>query len=192
MEAGRTMTTAQLNLYRRLAGQARKVWRARGIPASECEAERHALHARALGANKSSLDFTNGDFDKVKGALLAVIDGSDLGAQIDALNQPKKRRLWSIRDLLAKMQKPEAYAMAIARQMHGGALSSAASLDDLGEEALEAVIVSLKGEKRRAKVRAAVPVAVETEDDAARGSGVRGKATGAAGPAFSSIGVLVV
>jgi hypothetical protein len=152
------MTDPQLNLYRRLAGQARKVWRARGIPAAECEAERHALHARALGADKSSLDFTNRDFDKVKGALLAVIDGSDLEAQIDALNQPKKRRLWSIRDLLAKLQKPEAYAMAIARQMRGGALSSAASLDDLGEDALDSVIVALKAEKRRAKVRAKIDV----------------------------------
>lgn len=159
------MTDPQLKLYRRLAGEARKVWRARGIPAAECEAERHALHARVLGEDKSSLDFTNGDFDKVKAALLAVIDGSDLDAQIDALNQPKKRRLWALRDLLARLQKPEAYALAIARQMHGGALSSADTLDDLGEAALDAVIVALKAEKRRAKVRGAVPVVAMEKDD---------------------------
>lgn len=149
----------QLDLYRRLCGQARKVWRARGVPAAECEAERHALHARALGADKSSRDFTNADFDTVKGALMAVIDGTDLDAQLDALHQPRKRRLWRVRDLLARQCKPESYALAIARQMHGGALASAADLDDLGEAALDALIVALKVEKRRADEREPLPAA---------------------------------
>ena len=158
------MSEAQLRLYRVLCGQARKVWRARGVPAAECEAERHALHARALGEDKSSLDFTNGDFDKVKAALLVVIDGTDLDAQLDALKQPQKRRLWVIRDLCARMRKEEAYALGIARQMLGGALHQADDLSDLGEAALDAVIVALKAEKRRANGRAKVLVAAGAPD----------------------------
>lgn len=143
------MNAKQLNLYRALWGQARKVLRAGGLPAAECEAERHAIHARELGADKSSRDLTNGDFDKVKAAFLAIIDGADLDAQLDAQEQPRKRRLWVIRDLLARQRKPESYAVAIARQMHGGALASADDLGDLGEAALDAVIVALKADRRR-------------------------------------------
>ncbi len=143
------MSPAQLKLYRALWGQARRVLRAQGMEPKDAEAERHAIHVRELGRDKSSLALTNADFDKVKAAFLAITDDTDLGAQLAAQEQPRKRRLWTVRDLCARLEKSEAYALGIARQMQGGALASAGGLEDLGDAALDAVIVALKAEALR-------------------------------------------
>ena len=85
------MSPAQTMLYFREVGRARDVLKAKGLPFGDVQ--RHALHKKALGATKSSKDFTNGDLDKVLAALRAIIDPGDLRAQLHALDQPEVRNL---------------------------------------------------------------------------------------------------
>ncbi len=85
------MSPAQTMLYFREVGRARDVLKAKGLPFGDVQ--RHALHKRALGVSKSSKDFTNGDLDKILGALRAIIDPGDLKAQLHAIDQPELRSL---------------------------------------------------------------------------------------------------
>jgi hypothetical protein len=85
------MNQAQLGLYRREWGLARKWFRAHGLLPMQADAKRHALHKQALGADKSSLDFTNAEFDKVLAAFRAVHDGGNLDAQLRQAEQPEDR-----------------------------------------------------------------------------------------------------
>jgi hypothetical protein len=47
---------------------------------------------KALGADKSTKVFTNGDLDKVLASFRAIHDGGNLNAQMDAEDQPERRR----------------------------------------------------------------------------------------------------
>lgn len=90
------MNAAQTNLYLYEWGRARKWFREHGIDPKQADAKRHALHAKALGRDKSSKDFTNADLDKVIAAFRAISDGGNLDAQLAQIDQPEERRKWII------------------------------------------------------------------------------------------------
>ena len=104
------MTKPQTTLYFREWGAVRK---------ADPSADRHALHAQALGADKSSKDFTNRDLDKVLGAFRAISRPADLAAQIDRSDQPRKRLLWRINSTLKLLalyvEDAEGYVKSIMR-----------------------------------------------------------------------------
>ncbi|HZP61120.1 MAG TPA: phage protein GemA/Gp16 family protein [Opitutaceae bacterium] len=84
------MTSAQLRLYRFEASQWRKALKARGLSARD--EDRHSLHRRVLGRDKSSLDLTNAEFDKILAAFRAESRPGDLDAQIRQLDQAPQRK----------------------------------------------------------------------------------------------------
>jgi len=79
---------------------------AHGKTKPEADAMRHELHKKALGADKSTKVFTNRDLDKVFSAFRAIYDGGNLNAQMDAEDQPHRRR--------AKM---EAWCINLSREV---------------------------------------------------------------------------
>lgn len=85
------MTDAQTRLYWREWSLAREWYRSHGKGTSQADEMRHTIHARALGREKSSKDFTNPDLDKVLAAFRAVHDGGNLEAQLRAEDQPVLR-----------------------------------------------------------------------------------------------------
>jgi len=82
------MTKAQTRLYWREWSKVRK---------AEPKTDRHELHIRALGLDRSHKEFTNGDLDKVLAEFRVVSEPWNLNAQMRQLNQPRKRLMWSIR-----------------------------------------------------------------------------------------------
>lgn len=119
MSDTRPINAKQLSFYRVLWSQANRLIVARtGMSAKDAEAERHAIHVRALGFDKSSTELTNADFDKVKAAFLAIIKPGDMEAQIAQAAMPQTRRLVTLRHYLAAIGRPEEYAEAIARRMN--------------------------------------------------------------------------
>ncbi|MBI5770791.1 MAG: hypothetical protein HZA93_23645 [Verrucomicrobia bacterium] len=86
------MNAAKQRKYWWLFGPVRDVLRSRGFTDKQIEERRHLLHRKALGADKSSKDFTDDDLDKVKAAFRAEWDGGNLNAQLDALDEPAERR----------------------------------------------------------------------------------------------------
>lgn len=78
--------------YLGLWGQVRKALRAQGKTPKEADAMRHQIHVRALGRDKSSLDFRQGDYDEVFKHFLAILKPDDLEAQLAVLEHPEKRR----------------------------------------------------------------------------------------------------
>ena len=91
------MTAAQTSLYFFEWGQVRRHYLARGIDPKQADNKRHELHRRALGADKSSKDFTNADLDRLIAVFRAVYDGGNLDAQLAQLDQPENRRQAMIR-----------------------------------------------------------------------------------------------
>lgn len=85
------MTQAQLALYRFEWGRTRKWLRAHGRTPERADSMRHEIHKAALGVDKSSLEFTNADLDKVLAKLRSYSDGANLDAQLAAEDQPAHR-----------------------------------------------------------------------------------------------------
>ena len=86
------MTPLQNALYWREWQKTRLRLLADGHSPDQADARRHALHIKALGADKSHLAFTNADFDKVLAAFRAIHDDANLNAQLRLLDQPDERR----------------------------------------------------------------------------------------------------
>jgi hypothetical protein len=86
------MNTAKLRKYWWLFGPVREFLKGKGFTAKQIEDRRHALHRKALGADKSSKDFTDDDFDKVKRTFRAEWDGGNLNAQLAAEDEPEQRK----------------------------------------------------------------------------------------------------
>ncbi len=85
------MNPAQKRLYWWEWGQVRDHLAAKGVSAGQIEKERHALHVRALGKDKSSTRLTNTELDKVIGVFRATWDGGNLEAQMRQLDQADRR-----------------------------------------------------------------------------------------------------
>ncbi len=100
------MNQAQLRLYRFEWAQTRKWLRAHGRTPERADAMRHELHKAAIGIDKSSLDLTNGELDKVLAKFRSYSDGANLDAQLDAQEQPEMRRqalIANARELASKV-----------------------------------------------------------------------------------------
>ena len=104
------MTPAQNALYFREWGRVRATCKQQGLPVPD----RHSLHVKALGQDKSHLDFTNDDFDRVLAEFRALSQPDSLAAQLRQQDMPRRRLLYSIRRLAA-----EPYWRAIARDKFG-------------------------------------------------------------------------
>ncbi len=84
------MTAKQNSLYWR-------AWAGAKRAASLEDSDRHALHVRALGSDKSHADFSERDFDLVLAEFRALSDPTNLTDQVAALNQPLIRLRFRIR-----------------------------------------------------------------------------------------------
>jgi hypothetical protein len=104
------MTTLQNSLYFREWGRVRAACKGQGFPVPD----RHSLHVKALGQDKSHLDFTNDDFDRVLAEFRALSQPDNLAAQLRQQDMPRRRLLYSIRRLA-----PEPYWRAIAQDKFG-------------------------------------------------------------------------
>ena len=118
------MTQAQLALYRFEWGRTRKWLRAHGRTPERADSMRHEIHKAALGVDKSSLDFTNADLDKVLAKLRSYSDGANLDAQLAAEEQPLMRiqaLVANARDLAAAVVSRQgterAYLDGLSRQL---------------------------------------------------------------------------
>jgi hypothetical protein len=78
---------------------------------------RHALYVQALGEEKSLTEFDNDDFDKVKAAMLAIVEPGNLNAQLHALQGQRKRLMFGIRKLTKSMGADEFYVQGIIDRM---------------------------------------------------------------------------
>lgn len=87
------MNAAQQAMYFSEFGKLREVLRTRGKSNAEIEAHRHAITVRALGAAKSSKDFTNGDLDLVLARIRAELSPADLDGQMALQESPHKARV---------------------------------------------------------------------------------------------------
>ena len=134
------MTFSQNRLYFREWGSVRAACKAQNWPIPE----RHALHVRALGYDKSHLDFTNEDLDKVLAEFRAITRPDDLAGQLRQQDQPRRRLLYRIRELA-----PEPYWRAIARDKFGTA--DEASLD-LGQLRQLLITVSARARSKKRRV----------------------------------------
>lgn len=79
------MTPAQSKMYWSLIQRLRDFTEAKGLKFGD--EQRHAFHKKALGASKSSKDFTNADLDRIKAHALAILEPDNLAAQIRAQEQ---------------------------------------------------------------------------------------------------------
>jgi hypothetical protein len=116
------MTTLQNSLYFREWGRVRSVCKQQGFSIPD----RHDLHVKALGLDKSHLDFTNADFDRVLAEFRAISQPDNLAAQLRQQAMPRWRLLYSIRRLAA-----EPYWRAIAQDKFGTADETRLDLDQL-------------------------------------------------------------
>ena len=78
-------------------------WREWGKVVRYCKAhdmavpDRHDLHTRALGADKSHLLFDDDDFDDILSAFLSISEPDNLEAQVSLANMRKTRRVYACR-----------------------------------------------------------------------------------------------
>lgn len=81
------MTPAQRSLYWREFAAVQRVYP---------DADRHELHAQALGVDKSSSAFTNEDLDKVLATFRAISRPDDFAGQMRQVQQPVTRALYAL------------------------------------------------------------------------------------------------
>jgi hypothetical protein len=116
------MTTSQNSLYFREWGKVRAACKQQGFPVPD----RHSLHVRALGQDKSHLDFTNDDFDRVLAEFRAITQPDNLAAQLRQQDQPRRRLIYGITNLA-----PESYWRVIAQDKFGTDDETRLDLDQL-------------------------------------------------------------
>ena len=110
------MTPAQKSRYWRDWSKIRKMLVEMGdFSKEDADAERHEIHRRALGRDKSSKDFTNRDLDAIFDhfqTYIVLIDGPQKTAGPDG---ECKRLIWAI----TQTGLPEAYLEAISQDQFG-------------------------------------------------------------------------
>lgn len=132
------MTASQNSLYFREWGRVRTTCKEQGFPVPD----RHSLHVKALGQDRSHLDFTNEDFDLVLAEFRALSQPDSLAAQLRQQDQPRRRLLYSIRRLA-----DEPYWRAIAQDKFGTADETRLDLDQLTQ--LRNTLAARSARKRR-------------------------------------------
>lgn len=110
------MTSRQRALYWRewQAVKAKLADRRPAWRAPEWDAYRHELHIEALGCDVSSSDMANDEFDKILSKFRSVSEPENMGPQLRALDQPRRRLVWKIRH-----GAPEAVIQKIASDKFG-------------------------------------------------------------------------
>jgi len=83
----------QNNWYWRMWGAVSRWCKAQQVPVPD----RHELHARALGADKSHTDFDDDDFDDVMSAFYAIAEPDNFDIQVQFATARKKRRVYACR-----------------------------------------------------------------------------------------------
>lgn len=131
----------------------RKLFRSQGVPSADADAKRDEITTRALGELKSWSYLSEEDVDQVKAALIAILAPDDILPQIDAEEQPRKRRERVLKELLQKLEKPHAYAEAIARRMHGEGKVTAPDLRGCSDQEFDEILTSLRAQVRRQSKR---------------------------------------
>ena|ERR1035437_4781950 len=119
-----------------------------GQGASRLQAARiphHGLHVKALGPDKSHVDFTNEDLDQVLAEFRAISQPDNLAAQLRPHRQPRLRLLYSIRRLA-----PEPYWRSIAQDKFGTADETRLDLVQLRQ-----LLITLAARARSRQRRAA-------------------------------------
>jgi len=139
------MITSQNRLYFREWGRVRTTCQQQGFPVPD----RHDLHVKALGLDKSSKDFTNADLDRVLAEFRAISQPDNLDAQLRQQDMPRRRLLYTIGRLA-----PEPYWRAIARDKFG-----ITDLDRLDLVKLRQLLITLAARARSRKIRDAMQAA---------------------------------
>ena len=134
------MTTLQNRLYFLEWSRVRAACKQQGFPIPD----RHSLHVKALGFDKSHLDFTNEDLDQVLAEFRAISQPDNLAAQLRQQDQPRRRLLYSIRRLAA-----EPYWRSIAQDKFGTADETRLDLEQL-RQLLITLTVRARSRQRRA------------------------------------------
>ncbi|MCX6922705.1 MAG: hypothetical protein NT154_05745 [Verrucomicrobia bacterium] len=135
------MTALQNSLYFREWGRVRVACKQQGFPVPD----RHSLHVKGLGHDKSHLDFTNEDFDLVLAEFRALSQPANLAAQLRQQDQPRRRLLYTICRLA-----PEPYWRSIARDKFG-----TTDLDRLDLVQLRQLLITLAARSRSRQRRQA-------------------------------------
>jgi hypothetical protein len=152
------MTPAQTALYFREWGKVRAVLLVKGIDPKQADAKRHALHKKALGADKSSKDFTNADLDKVLAEFYAITRPGDLGVQLRQQEQVFARKedaAKKIEAMLAEIgseRNHAAYVDGIVRKVIRGK-KSWDELNDREANVLVGVLLRRVNYQRRARAK---------------------------------------
>lgn len=145
------MTDAQNNLYFREWAKVRKLLIAEGMTPAEADAMRHTLHARALGACRSSKSFSNTDFDKVLAVFRARTRPGDPSAQIRQADQPRLRALHKLTALASEMRLQDEYIEGMAHKI---CRSSVATCDSTQ---LRKLLAALTAHQRRQRITPTAP-----------------------------------
>jgi hypothetical protein len=141
----------QNRFYWRLWSQAKKqlMHGRETFTADEENKRRHELHIRALGRDKSHLDFTNRELDYVLAQFRTII--TPYGSRItdhrshSTVAEAHRRRLYfGLRGTMRRMKLSEDYVNAIARSMFLGL-----EINDLAVDELQKLIIALKQHERR-------------------------------------------
>lgn len=135
------MTTLQNRLYFREWGRVRSACKQQGFPIPD----RHGIHVKALGVDKSHLDFTNENLDQVLAEFRAISQPDNLAAKLRQQDQPRRRLLYSIWRLA-----PEPYWRSIAQDKLGTADETRLDLAQLRQ-----LIITLAARARSRQRRAA-------------------------------------
>jgi hypothetical protein len=135
------MTALQNRLYFREWGRGRAACKHQGFPIPD----RHGLHVKALGVDKSHLSFTNEDLDQVLAEFRAISQPDNLAAQLRQQDQPRRRLLYTIWRMA-----PEPYWRSIARDKFGTADETRLDLDQLRQ-----LLITLAARARCRQRRAA-------------------------------------
>lgn len=116
---------------------------------------RHAIYIQALGDDKSLTEMDNEDFDLVLGALRAIIDPSNLNAQLHALNGQRKRLMFGIRKLARSLGVDDGksgsdfYVAGIVRTMNAEGTLGGSDLEELHPKDLTKVMIALRKHEAR-------------------------------------------
>lgn len=115
---------------------------------------RHLVTMEALGIDKSHLEFTNADFDKVLGALRAISQPGNLNAQLRQVRGQHRRMEWALDRLMKKLGVDRNYVQAVVDRMdfeHRTSATLHPKLEDLTAPELEKVLIALRKQVKRKK-----------------------------------------
>lgn len=116
------MTAAQNTLYWREWAAALRTMRAASpapISTSAASEIRHEMHFNALGCDKSHLDFSNQEFDRVLSVFRATSRPSDIRGQIALQGQEQLRLRHKVSELVTRIGAGPEYVEGIVRVMAG-------------------------------------------------------------------------